>query len=456
MDTVRHIGAARKRRFTHDATIAAAFERFETSCHEVAHHFDPGEVAPYYSCCGSTRNQQQWPERVSPMANEDLMPAAGSGASPAPRAEIIDPAAKPKLPFGVLALLGAVASMVICYASILSRTVLGIPKLGLNPHLQAALMVGFAVFAVYALWQDRKHHHNNVPAAIGMVAAATLIMTLYIQYSGGIETFAYVLLVIAAFLNQTIFLTVLNRTTRHQAHEIGLLNQRLELKVETQIHEIDHLARLKQFLAPQVADLVVSEGKDKLLDTHRRYIACLFCDIRGFTRLSEDLEPEEVIAILQSYHDGIGRLVAQHAGTIGYRAGDGLMVFFNDPVPCEAPVLDAVRLALDVRICFDNIRAPWSKLGHSIGLGLAIASGYATLGLVGHQGRADYTAIGGVVNVASRLCDRALHGQILLTHRAYLHVESQVQAKSLGLFELSGVKNAIEVYDVLSVRDSVT
>jgi class 3 adenylate cyclase len=390
------------------------------------------------------------------MDKEDLMPAAGSGASPAERAKIIDPAATPKLPFGVLALMGAVASMAMCYASLFFWTVLGITTLGLNPHLQAALMVGFALFAVYALWQDRKRHHNYVPAALGMIAAAMLIITLYIRYSGGIETFAYVLLVIAALLNQTIFLTVLNRTTRHQAHEIDLLNQRLELKVANQAHEIDHLARLKQFLAPQVADLVVSEGKDKLLDTHRRYIACLFCDIRGFTRLSEDIEPEEVIAILQAYHDGIGRLVAQRAGTIGYRAGDGLMVFFNDPVPCEAPVLDAVRLALDVRTCFDNICAPWSKLGHPIGLGLAIASGYATLGLVGHQGRADYTAIGGVVNVASRLCDKASHGQILLTHRAYLDVESHIQAKSLGLFELSGVKNAIEVYAVVSVHESVT
>jgi hypothetical protein len=179
------------------------------------------------------------------------------------------------LPFSVPDLIGAVASMATCYASIFARTVLGVPNLGLNRHLQAALMVRFALFAVYALWQDRKRHHNNVPVALGTVAAATLTITLYVRYSGGFETFAYVLLVIAAFLNQTIFLTVLNRTTRHQAREIERLNKRLELRVENQTQEIDRLARLKQFLAPQVADLVVSEGKDKLLDTHRRYIACL-------------------------------------------------------------------------------------------------------------------------------------------------------------------------------------
>jgi class 3 adenylate cyclase len=166
------------------------------------------------------------------------------------------------------------------------------------------------------------------------------------------------------------------------------LNKNLERKVEHQDHEIGRLARLKQFLAPQVADLVVSEGKDSLLDTHRRYIACLFCDIRDFTAVSEGIEPEEVIAILQAYHEAVGSLVLQHQGTIGYRAGDGLMVFFNDPIPCEEPVLDAVRLALEIRAAFNRIREPWRRLGHPIGLGVAIASGYATLGLVGFQGRA--------------------------------------------------------------------
>jgi class 3 adenylate cyclase len=207
-------------------------------------------------------------------------------------------------------------------------------------------------------------------------------------------------------------------------------------------------------LSPQVADLVVSEGKDKLLETHRCYIACLFCDIRDFTTISEHFEPEEVIGILQDYHQRIGSLITQHLGTIGYRAGDGLMAFFNDPVRCEAPVLEAVKLALDIRGAFEDIRLPCSKQRHMIGLGIGIASGYATLGLIGFQGRTDYTAIGGVVNIASRLCDKALDGQVLLTRRAYIDVESQVRTKLLGTWQLKGVKDGIEVYSVLGLGES--
>ena len=392
------------------------------------------------------------------MANEDLTHGAAPGHPPVARAEIpvSGHAAELKfvLPFGVLALIGAVASVATCYAGLSAWVFFGVSALGLNPHVQAALMGAFALFAVYALWQDRKRHHNNVPAILGAVATAALIITLYGHYEGGVETLAYVLLLVAALLNQIIFLGVLNRTTQHQAQEIERLNQRLELKVESQTHEIDRLARLKQFLSPQVADLVVSEGKDKLLETHRRYIACLFCDIRGFTTISEHFEPEEVIAILQDYHQRIGSLITQHLGTIGYRAGDGLMAFFNDPVTCEAPVLEAVKLALDTRGAFEDIRLPCSKQGHPIGLGIGIASGYATLGLIGFQGRTDYTAIGGVVNIASRLCDKALDGQVLLTQRAYIDVESQVRADLVGTWQLKGVKDGIEVYSVLGLGES--
>jgi class 3 adenylate cyclase len=129
------------------------------------------------------------------------------------------------------------------------------------------------------------------------------------------------------------------------------------------------------------------------------------------------------------------------------------MVFFNDPIPCEQPVLDAVRLALEIRATFERIREPWLKLGHPIGLGLGIASGYATLGLVGFQGRTDYTAIGGVVNVAARLCDRARDGQILIGQRAYNDVESLLDAEPLGAFELKGVRNKVETYSVLGLKD---
>lgn len=358
------------------------------------------------------------------------------------------------LPFGMPAFACAMISLATCYGSIIAAALLGIDSLGLNPHVQAVLMWSFALLAVVALWIDRKRHRHNLPVGLAAAAVAVLLATLYVRYTVEAEALAYVVLVIATVLNQNIFLASLNRTVTQQAREIAEMNRGLEHKVEDQGHEIGRLARLKQFLSPQVAELVVSEGRDQALDTHRRYIACLFCDIRGFTAASESLEPEEVITMLQTYHDRIGGLVSRHNGTIGYRAGDGLMVFFNDPIPCEDPVLKAVELALDIRAAFDEVRAPWLKLGHAIGLGVGVAGGYATLGLVGFQGRTDYTAIGGVVNIAARLCDRAQDGEILLNQRAYVDVEAKVRARALGPCELKGVRNQAEIFSLAGLRQA--
>jgi class 3 adenylate cyclase len=353
------------------------------------------------------------------------------------------------LPPGAPAFLAAVASLATCYGSILAATLLNVDvSRVMDPHLQAVLMWGFALLAVYALWRDRRRHGSNTPLWLGTAALTVLVGTLYLSYDAKVESLAYVLLTIAALLNWVAFLGALNRTVRDQAQAIDQLNRNLERRVEHQVKEIDRLARLKQFLAPQVADLVVSEGKDALLATHRRYVACLFCDIRGFTALSEEIEPEEVIALLESYHASLGALVEKHGGTIGFLAGDGAMVFFNDPVPCEEPVRDAVKLAIDLRIAFEAIREPWAKRGQVIGLGIGIASGYATLGLVGFKGRSDYTAIGNVVNVAARLCDKAADGQVLLNRRAHTDVEEQVRAEPVGSFELKGVRKPVEVFDL--------
>lgn len=355
------------------------------------------------------------------------------------------------LPVELAAVLAAVASLVTCYAGIVLEVVLGIQLLVFNPHFQAVLMWGLALIAVAYLWRDRTRHGSALPIGIGGLAVLTLIVTLYLGYDERVEALAYVLLVIATLLNQNLLLNSLNRTVRTQARAIDGLNRQLARKVERQEYQISRLERLKQFLAPQVAELVVTEDKDDLLDTHRRYIACLFCDIRNFTDVSESVEPEDVITILQGFHDRVGALVAARGGTIGFRSGDGMMVFFNDPIPCDAPVMEAVRLALDIRETFGEIGAPWRRLGHQIGLGIGIAGGYATLGLVGLQGRSDYTAIGGVVNVASRLCDRAEDGDILLSQRAYHDVESEVEAESLGSIELKGFANPVEIQRVTGV-----
>ncbi|WP_170604217.1 adenylate/guanylate cyclase domain-containing protein [Ruegeria arenilitoris] len=355
------------------------------------------------------------------------------------------------MPIGFGAVVAALASLATCYSGILATYIFGFQSFSINPHAQAVLMWVLALLAVAFLWRDRKRHSKELPLVIGGIAALTLIVTLYFGYDERVEALAYVLLVIAALLNQNFILDALNYTVRNQTQEIRALNERLTERVRRQETEIDRLGRLKQFLAPQVAELVVENDSDELLKTHRRYIACLFCDIRNFTAVSEAIEPEEVIAVLQRFHDEVGNLVAQHKGTIGYRAGDGLMVFFNDPVPCDQPVLEAVRLGMSIRAAFENIRAPWQKLGHKMGLGIGVSSGYATLGLIGFHGRADYTAIGGVVNTASRLCDVASDGQILINQRALMDIEDTAQTEELGEVELKGIATPVQVHRVLSI-----
>lgn len=360
---------------------------------------------------------------------------------------------KISMPIGIGAVLAALASLATCYSGILSSYVLGYQALSINPHAQAVLMWIFALVAVSFLWRDRKRHAKELPLVLGGIAALILIVTLYFGYDERVEAIAYVLLVIAALLNQNFILDALNHTVRNQTYEIEALNVRLAEKVKLQEGEIDRLGRLKQFLAPQVAELVVEKDSDELLKTHRRYIACLFCDIRNFTAVSEAIEPEDVISLLQKFHDEVGNLVAHYEGTIGYRAGDGLMVFFNDPVPCDQPVLKAVQLGQAIRNAFEGIRAPWQELGHTMGLGIGISSGYATLGLIGFHGRADYTAIGGVVNTASRLCDFASDGQILINKRALLDIEDATKTEDLGKMELKGIGKPVQVFRILALAD---
>lgn len=357
------------------------------------------------------------------------------------------------VPLGIGAVVAALASLATCYSGILATYIFGYPAFSINPHAQAILMWTLAVLAVGFLWRDRKRHSKELPLVIGGISALTLIVTLYFGYDERVEALAYILLVIAALLNQNFILDTLNHTVRRQTHEIEALNERLTEKVKRQEGEIDRLGRLKQFLSPQVAELVVEENRDELLKTHRRYIACLFCDIRNFTAVSEAIEPEDVITLLQRFHDEVGGLVSGHKGTIGYRAGDGLMVFFNDPVPCDQPVREAVRLGMAIRTAFEDIRAPWKKLGHNMGLGIGISSGYATLGLIGFHGRADYTAIGDVVNTASRLCDLASDGQILINQRALLDIEEIAQAEALGERDLKGLSSPVQIHCVQALSD---
>ncbi len=355
------------------------------------------------------------------------------------------------LPFGMVAFAASVASLAICYGSNIANAILGI-SLPLNEHLQAALMGALAALAIVALWRDHRKHGRGLPVALGAIALVILLATLYLGYDARVEAVAYVLLVIAALANQNFFLGVLVRTVRDQAARIAALNLDLERTVESQGSEIGRLGRLARFLPPQVAELVVADEEKELLNSHRRYIACLFCDMRNFTSVSESAEPEEVMAMLQAFHDRIGSLVIGHNGTIGFRSGDGLMAFFNDPLPCEEPVLEALRLALDIRESFEELRRPWSGSMESIGIGIGIASGYVTLGTIGFQGGADYTAFGGAVNLAARLCDRAEDGEILISQRAFGDAVGKVDAEPLGAISLKGFRSPVEIYRLVGLK----
>jgi adenylate cyclase len=234
-----------------------------------------------------------------------------------------------------------------------------------------------------------------------------------------------------------------------QSQEVVKLNQQLERRVADQVGEIERMGRLRRFLPPQVADLIVASGTEKQLESHRQEITALFCDLRGFTGFSESSDPEDVMALLAEYHAAIGKIIIKYSGTLERYAGDGVMVIFNDPVPVENPALQAVLMALDMRAAIGSLIKKWRDLGHDLGFGIGIAHGFATLGTIGFEGRRDYAAIGTVSNVASRLCDEAKPGQILISPRVRQAVEKGVTVEAVGEFALKGIRRPMTAYNVL-------
>ena len=226
-------------------------------------------------------------------------------------------------------------------------------------------------------------------------------------------------------------------------------NQQLEQRVADQVGEIERMSRLRRFLPPQVADLIVASGSEKQLESHRREITALFCDLRGFTGFTESADAEDVMALLRDYHAAIGEIIIKYNGTLERYAGDGVMVVFNDPVPVENPALQAVLMALEVRDAIGALTETWRRWGHDIGFGIGIAHGFATLGTIGFEGRFDYAAIGTVSNVASRLCDEAKPGQILISPRVLTKVENAVKVEPVGEFELKGIRRPLAAYNVV-------
>jgi adenylate cyclase len=240
------------------------------------------------------------------------------------------------------------------------------------------------------------------------------------------------------------------RRLEDQAGELALWNKELETRVQTQLGQIERIGTLKRFLAPQLAEMIVSSGDERILETHRRDIVIVFCDLRGFTAFAETGEPEEVRDLLAEYHAVLGPIVTRSEGTLDHFAGDGIMVFFNDPLPCPDPAERAVRMAVEMRQAVAELQEGWRRRGREIGFGVGIAQGYATLGQIGFAERIHYTAIGTACNLASRLCDAAADGQILVSKRVAGAVEGNARLEEVGDLALKGLSQAVAVYNIAS------
>ena len=248
--------------------------------------------------------------------------------------------------------------------------------------------------------------------------------------------------------------TRLLKELRERTEEVEKLNQHLEQRVADQVGEIERMGRLRRFLPPQVADLIVASGTEKQLESHRREITALFCDLRGFTGFAESADPEDVMTLLREYHEAIGASIIKYSGTLERYAGDGVMVVFNDPVPVENSALQAVLMALEMRDAIGALTDRWRRIGHDIGFGIGIAHGFATLGTIGFEGRFDYAAIGTVSNVASRLCDEAKPSQILISARVLEKVENAVLVDPVREFALKGIRRPLAAYNVVASKSA--
>jgi len=244
-------------------------------------------------------------------------------------------------------------------------------------------------------------------------------------------------------------------TIKAQAAELAELNRTLEERVGAQVAELERLGRLRRFLSPQLADAVVSSGDETILRSHRRQVAMFFADLRGWSSFVDAVEPEELMRVLSEFHGVIGRLVKRFEATVGFLEGDGVQLFFNDPIEIPDAALRAVRIGCALREEMAELTPLWSKRGYDLDFGAGIALGYATCGEVGFEGRSDYAAIGAVTNLASRLADEATSGQILIAQRLYAEVENDVDVESVGEFTLKGFPRPVQAFNVLAVHEPV-
>jgi class 3 adenylate cyclase len=243
-------------------------------------------------------------------------------------------------------------------------------------------------------------------------------------------------------------------TIEQQRAELAQWNVELEARVDAQVAELQRVNRLRRFLSPQLVDLVIDSGDEGFLRSHRREIVVVFCDLRGFTSFAEASEPEEVMGVLGEYHAALGELIFGFEGTLERFTGDGLMVFFNDPLPCDDAAERAVSMAVAMRDRVADLAEGWSRRGNDLGFGIGIAQGYATLGRIGFEGRFDYAAIGSVTNLAARLCAAAEPWQILVAQRVFAATEGLAIGRPVGEIDLKGFSRPVRVFDVTGVDDS--
>jgi class 3 adenylate cyclase len=237
-----------------------------------------------------------------------------------------------------------------------------------------------------------------------------------------------------------------------QANDLASWNRALEQRVADQVGELERVGRLKRFLSPQIAEMIVSSGSERILESHRREITVVICDLRGFTAFSEAAQPEDVMAVLHAYHSSLGSLIDKFDGTVERFTGDGLMVWFNDPLPCPDPCARAARMGIEMRDEVATLIRRWRAQDYHLGFAIGIAHGYATLGRIGFESRLDYAAVGTVVNLAARLCAEASDGQILIDAKVYAAVEDSVTVECIGELALKGFGRPIKAFNLAALR----
>ncbi|HKC99522.1 MAG TPA: response regulator [Methylomirabilota bacterium] len=261
---------------------------------------------------------------------------------------------------------------------------------------------------------------------------------------------------LSARVRSMLRIKALHDTVATQAEEIARWNATLERRVAEQVGELERVGRLKRFFSPQLADAILAGGAADPLKPHRREISVVFLDLRGFTAFAEMAEPEEVSEVLGAYHAEVGHLILEHEGTLERFTGDGMMIFFNDPVEVANPEERAIRMAEAMRARIRVLGAEWRRRGYDLDLGMGIAKGYATIGAIGFEGRRDYAAIGSVTNLAFRLCTEAAPGQILISQRIHAAVTDLVETKEVGPLQLKGFSRPVVAFEIAHLKQAAS